>query len=90
MRSHGISAIVMASMVITSGHVRSQEPTQPVLGYGPETFDWGAGWLASIFSFLSSILVLAFVIGLVILLVRWVVPPGRRALHPNRSARGGA
>ena len=91
MRGLGISVIVTALMVMTSAHVQSQEPPQPVLGYGPETFDWSAGWLASIFGVLASILLLALVCGLVVLLARSVFPSWQRtqAPRPNRPLRGG-
>ncbi len=89
MRGRAIAAIV-ASMVVMSGHLRSQERLPPDLGYGPETFDWSAGWLSSVFSFLFATLVLVLFCALVILLVCWVILLWHRAQASqlNRPARG--
>ena len=91
MRGLGISVIVTALMVMTSAHVQSQEPPQPVLGYGSETFDWSAEWLASIFGVFTSILVLVLVGGLVIRRARSVFPSWQRTQAPRsiRPLRGG-
>jgi hypothetical protein len=68
MRHHGIAAFAVAGMVATLVYAWPQQPPPPEFGVGPEMIDWNAGWFGSVFSFLSSTLI----IGLVILLMRWI------------------
>jgi putative membrane protein len=65
--------------------------------YGPHMMWWGEGWHGMVFGPLFMILVLAAVIAVAVLLVRWLgvprqgpVPPGRTALDilKERFARG--
>jgi putative membrane protein len=69
-------------------------------GYGPHMMWWGGGWYGMILGPLFMILVLAAVIAVAVLLVRWLggpwqgagpqVPPGRTPLDilKERFARG--
>jgi hypothetical protein len=89
---NGIFAITIAGMVLLSDHVWPQQPEQSVLGFGPETFDWKAGWLGSSFDFLFSIPVLAVVFGCVAVgLVRQISSSWHRIapLGRKRSLPGG-
>ena len=72
MRDYGIAAVALAGMVATLVYAWPQQPPPPELGVDPEMIDWSAGWFGSVFSFLSSTLVVALAIGIVILLVRWI------------------
>ena len=72
MRTHGIAALAVAGMVAVLIYAWPQQPPPPELGVGPEMIDWSAGWFGSVFRFLSSTLVLALAIGLVMLLMRWI------------------
>ena len=80
---------------------QQQEPNR--YGYGPYMMDWAGGWYGMmVFGPLFMILVLAVVVAIVVLLVRWLggpwhslqpphqLPPGRTPLDilKERFARG--
>ena len=72
----------------------AEAPAGPY-GWGPEMM-WGWGWYGMIFGPLYMMLVLAIVVAVAVLLVRWLAgpwhgpPPGRTALDilNERFARG--
>lgn len=91
------AAILTTAMVSTS--VWAQGPSgSSGYPYGPHMMGWGGGWLSMVFGSLFMILVLAAVIAVGALFVRWVSgpwhgalpPPGRTALDilKERYARG--
>lgn len=80
-----------------------QQPEPNRYGYGPYMMDWAGGWYGMmVFGPLFMILVLAVVVAIVVLLVRWLggpwhsfqpphqLPPGRTPLDilKERFARG--
>jgi hypothetical protein len=81
-----LAAAAAGAILTTLGYVGAQQPSPPELGAGPEMFDWGAGWLAAILRFLSSTLILAVAIGLVICVVRWI---GGSWTRPSQQPPGG-
>src|SRR5215468_12492815 len=91
-----------AAAALVPNWVWAQEPSEPEqYAYGPHMMWWGGGWYAMIFGPLFMILVLALVIAVAVLLVRWLggpwhggaphqAPPGRTPLDilKERFARG--
>jgi len=89
-----------AAAALVPTWVWAQEPSEPErYAYGPHMMWWGGGWYAMIFGPLFMILVLAVVIAVAVLLVRWLggpwqgttpAPPGRTPLDilKERFARG--
>ncbi len=90
-----------AAVALVPTWVWAQGPSEPErYGYGPHMMWWGGGWYGMIFGPLFMILVLAAVIAVAVLLVRWLggpwqgagpqVPPGRTPLDilKERFARG--
>jgi putative membrane protein len=98
-----ISAAVGAALSLAPAWAWAQAPSEPYR-YGPDHMMWwgGAGGYGMIFGPLIMILVLAAVIAIVVLLVRWLggpwhgaalqhgAPPGRTPLDilKERFARG--
>ncbi|MFO1160389.1 MAG: hypothetical protein U1E60_16240 [Reyranellaceae bacterium] len=56
---------------MTAYHAVYQQPP-PELGITPEMFDWTPGWVGKVLGFVLPTLVLAFIIGMTISLVRWL------------------
>lgn len=56
--------------------------------YGPHMMWWGGGWYGMIFGPVIMILVLATLIAVVILLVRWLGGPWHGAMPPHYAAPG--
>jgi putative membrane protein len=99
-----ILAAASGAAALTPTLVWAQQPTEPGrYGYGPYMMDWAGGWYGMmIFGPLFMILVLAVVIAVAVLLVRWLggpwhsvqppyhMPPGRTPLDilKERYARG--
>src|SRR5579883_1681587 len=99
-----ILAAASGAAALTPTLVWAQQPAEPGrFGYGPYMMDWAGGWYGMmIFGPLFMILVLAVVIAVAVLLVRWLggpwhsvqppyhMPPGRTPLDilKERYARG--
>ena len=97
-------AAASAAATLTPAFAWAQQPAEPGrYGYGPYMMDWAGGWYGMmIFGPLFMILVLAVVIAVAVLLVRWLggawhplhppyhMPPGRTPLDilKERYARG--
>jgi hypothetical protein len=82
-----LAAAAAGAILTTLGYVGGQQPSPPELGVAPEMFDWGAGWPVAILRFVSSTLILAVAIGLVISVVRWI---GGSWSRPSRQPPGRA
>lgn len=96
------SAAAGAAIALVPSLVWAQAPSAPErYAYGPHMMGWGEGWYGMVFGPLIMILVLAVVIALAVLLVRWLggpwhgttlqqVPPDRTPLDilKARFARG--
>ena len=72
MRLHGIVALAISGTIVTAYHSLYQQPPPPELGITPEMFDWTPSWVGRVLYFVLSTLVLAFIIGLAIQIVRWL------------------
>jgi len=96
-----IVGTVGTAVALAPGWVWAQVPSDPDrYGYGPHMMWWGGGWYGMILGPLFMILVLAAVIAVAVLLVRWLggpwqgagpqVPAGRTPLDilKERFARG--
>jgi putative membrane protein len=100
MRKYAVfSAVATGGMVLAPSWVRAQQSAETYkYGYGPHMMDLAGGWYGMIFGPLFMILVLAVVIAVAVLLVRWLggplhgtnVQPGRTPLDilKERFARG--
>ena len=78
MQKHGIAstAVAASAIVLAPAWVWAQQsPEASRYGYGPHMMDWGGGWFGMIFGPIVMILVLAAVIALAVLLVRWLGGP---------------
>jgi putative membrane protein len=77
MQKHRIaSAAAVSGIVLAPAWVWAQQsPEASRYGYGPHMMDWGGGWFGMIFGPIVMILVLAAVIALAVLLVRWLGGP---------------
>ncbi|MDP2123628.1 MAG: SHOCT domain-containing protein [Parvibaculum sp.] len=85
-------AAAMTAMALALAPVWSwaQTPSDSTrYAYGPHMMDWGGGWYGMIFGPLMMIFVLAAVIALVVLFVRWLGGPwhGAASHHvlPDRT-----
>jgi putative membrane protein len=103
MQMHRIAsaAVAASAIVLAPAWVWAQQSPE-ASRYGPHMMDWGGGWFGMIFGPIVMILVLAAVIALAVLLVRWIggpwhgmqpphyVQPGRTPLDilKERYARG--
>jgi len=97
-------AAASVAVALTPASVWAQQTPEPNrYGYGPYMMDWNGGWYGMMFfGPLFMILVLAAVIAVAVLLVRWIgapwnsaqppypMPPGRTPLDilKERYARG--
>ena len=99
--SNPLAAAAGAAATLAPTLVWAQQSEPERYAYGPHMMWWGAGWYAMIFGPLFMILVLALVIAVAVLLVRWLggpwhgtaphqAPPGRTPLDilKERFARG--
>jgi len=100
--SYPMIAAVAATAGLVPSSVWAQASSGPErYGYGPHMMGWGGGWYGMILGPLFMILVLALVIAVAVLLVRWLggpwhgtashqVPSGRTPLDilKERFARG--
>lgn len=98
--SNSMVAAAGTAVALVPNWVWAQAPSNPErYGYGPHMMWWGQGWYGMIFGPLFMILVLAVVIAVAVLLVRWLggswqpthrAPPGRTPLDilKERFARG--
>jgi len=91
-----VSKLMLATAItaapLTPALVWAQQSPEPNrYGYGPSMMDWGGGWYGMmIFGPLFMILVLALVIAVAVLLVRWLGgawPPAQPPHHilPGRT-----
>lgn len=84
MRKHGIALVAAAvgGIVLAPAWAWAQQPSEPFrYGHGPNMMDWGGGY-GMIFGPLFMILVLAIVIALAVLLVRWIGGPWHATQPP--------
>lgn len=84
------SAAVVAGIAAAAAPVWAwaQEPAERYAdGYGPHMM-WGGGWHGMIFGPLMMILVLAAVVAIVVLLVRWIGGPGHASAPPHHAPPG--
>ena len=95
-------AVAGAAVALVPSWAWAQGAADPErYGYGPHMMWWGGGWYGMIFGPMLMILVLAVVIAVAVLLVRWLggpwqgtashqLPPGRTPLEilKERFARG--
>jgi len=100
--SNSMAAAAGAAVALVPTFAWAQGPSDAdQYGYGPHMMWWGGGWYGMILGPLFMILVLAAVIAVAVLLVRWLggpwqgagphqVPPGRTPLDilKERFARG--
>lgn len=66
----------------------TSDPERYGYGYGPHMMWWGGGWYGMIFGPLMMILVLAAVIAVAVLLVRWLGGPWQGTVPPHHAAPG--
>ena len=90
MRNRAISAVLIVGMVLVSGDVWSEELERVMPGYGPEIFDWSAGWLGSVLNAVFTLSALVVTIGIAILLRRWIGSRHRVALSRRQRALPGS
>ncbi|PKP78222.1 MAG: hypothetical protein CVT81_05120 [Alphaproteobacteria bacterium HGW-Alphaproteobacteria-3] len=85
----GATAAAGLAFVLAPTWSWAQEPSDPTrYGYGHHMMDWGGGWYGMIFGPPIMILVLAVVIALAVLLVRWLGGPwpgGQPQQHQPRE-----
>jgi len=75
-----MAGLAGAVLVVGSTGSWAQETTSPEwFAYGPGMMGWGGGWYGMILGPFFMILVLAAVIALVVLLVRWLGGPWQGA-----------
>jgi putative membrane protein len=80
--SNSMVAAAGAAVALTPALVWAQQPPEP--RYGPYMMDWGVGWYGMmILGPLFMILVLALVIAVAVLLVRWLGGPWHSAQLPH-------
>jgi putative membrane protein len=82
------ASILVAVMISTP--MWAQQPSETEgYPYGPHMMGWGGGWYGMIFGPLFMILVLAAVIAVTALLVRWIGGPwhGAQPPYPMQSGR---
>lgn len=84
-KSKRVAAIAAGFGVLPLSAAAQGQPSPDGYGYGPQMMGWGDGWHGMIFGPLFMIVILALVVGIVILLVRWLGPPwhgpGSRNYH---------
>ena len=79
------------TVALAPASVWAQQPSDPYrCGYGPHMMDWGGPWYGMIFGPLFMILVLAVVISVAVLLVRWFGGPWHWAQPPHHVQPGRA
>ncbi len=84
----GVLSAAGAVAVLAPAPVWAQQPAGTGgYDYGPHMMGWG-GWYGMIFGPLLMILVLAVVIAIAILLVRWLGGPWHGAQPPNNMQSG--
>jgi putative membrane protein len=66
----------------------TSDPERYGYGYGPHMMWWGGGWYGMIFGPLMMILVLAAVIAVAVLLVRWLGGPWQGTVPPHHATPG--
>lgn len=81
-----ISLLSLATVTAASAQ---QPPAPQGYPYGPGMMTWGGGWYGMIFGPLLMIVLLAGVIAVTVLLVRWVAGPwhGAQPPHPTQPGR---
>jgi len=81
--SNFMLAAAGAGVAVTPALVWAQQPPEPNrYGYGPHMMDWPGGYGMMIFGPLFMILVLALVIAVTVLLVRWLGGPWHSVQPP--------
>lgn len=91
MQKHGIAstAVAASTIVLAPAWVWAQQsPEAPRYGYSPHMMYWGGGWFGMIFGPIVMILVLAAVIALAVLLVRWIGGPWHGMQPPHNVPAG--
>ena len=67
-----VAIAATGAVALAPGAVLAQQQSEPYrYGYGPHMMGWGGGWGGMLFGPLFMILVLAGVIAVAVLLVRW-------------------
>jgi putative membrane protein len=77
----GVAIVLVPAWALAQGSADADK-----YGYGPHMMWWNGGWYGMLLGPLFMVLVLAAVITLVVLLVRWLGGPSQGA-HPAPSAR---
>jgi putative membrane protein len=81
-------AAVGTAIALLPGAALAQTTTDPDrYGWGPHMMGWGDGWYGMIFGPIFMILVLALVITVAVLLVRWLGGPSLTATPHQPAAR---
>lgn len=86
--SNSMVAAAGAAIALVPGWAWAQGPSDPEwFGYGPHMMWWGGGWYGMIFGPLFMIVVLAIVIAVAVLLVRWLGGPWH-GMAPHQPSPG--
>lgn len=89
MRNIVLSAVSLLSALPLADAFAQQPPGPENYPYGPHMMGWGSGWYGMIFGPIFMILMLAGVIAVTALLLRWLGGPwhGTQAPHSTQSGR---
>jgi putative membrane protein len=84
-----LAGAAAAALAFAPSAVWAQGPSDADrYGWGPGMMWWGGGWQSMIFGPLFMIFVLAVVVAVVVLVVRWLGSSGQAAVPPHQSLPG--